>query len=31
MAHECVGWRSSMQDPEGEEWLVRDRVRQAGC
>jgi tRNA A-37 threonylcarbamoyl transferase component Bud32 len=27
----CVSWRSSMQDPQGTEWLVRDVVRQVGC
>ena len=27
----CVSWRSSMQDPQGAEWLVRDVVRQVGC
>ena len=27
----CVSWRSTMQDPQGTEWLVRDVVRQVGC
>ena len=27
----CVSWRSSMQDPHGADWLVRDVVRQVGC
>jgi len=27
----CVSWRSSMQDTQGAEWLVRDVVRQVGC
>jgi hypothetical protein len=27
----CLSWRSSMQDPQGTEWLVRDVVRQVGC
>lgn len=27
----CVSWRSSMQDTQGTEWLVRDVTRQVGC
>ena len=27
----CISWRSSMQDADGTEWLVRDVIRQVGC